>query len=175
LVIHLYDIPPEITSLEELYTYNVDITKEQFSILESDQYTLSGGNPAYYMIYDDTKIGYRTLAISTIMNNKEYWIQFGALPEIYDRYLPIGEQMISSVQIRSTSTGGERESPGFDTPQQQPPLSPSTPEPLPDDTQQLPTSPIIDQEPVAPDIIMSPPPRTQSSSPSSNTTTNVTK
>jgi tetratricopeptide (TPR) repeat protein len=162
ITIFVYDLSPQVTTQEELNVQNIDFVQRNARILDSGPTTISGGNSAYYFEISFKNQAEHALAISTIMNNKEYWIQFGALPEIYDRYLPIGEQMISSVQIRSTSTGGERESPGFDTPQQQPPLSPSTPEPLPDDTQQLPTSPIIDQEPVAPDIIMSPPPRTQS-------------
>jgi hypothetical protein len=170
--IFVYDLSPQVTTQEELNVQNIDFVQTNARILDSGPTTISGGNPAYFFELSFKNQAEHALAISTIMNNKEYWIQFGALPEIYDRYLPIAEQMISSLQIRSTSAGGVRESPGFDTPQQ-PPLSPSTPEPLPD-TQQLPTSPVIDQEPVAPDIIMSPPPRTQSS-PSSNTTSNVTK
>jgi hypothetical protein len=173
LTISVYDLDPQVTTQEELNTKNIDLMQRSFKVIESGPTTILGSNPAYYFIYNNDQ-GNLAFAISTIMNNKEYWIAYSVAPQAFETYFPIVQQMINSLEIRSTSAGGERESPGFDTPQQ-PPLSPSTPEPLPDDTQRLPISPVIDQEPVAPDIIMSPPPRTQSSPSSSNTTSNVTR
>jgi eukaryotic-like serine/threonine-protein kinase len=108
--IFLYDVNPGTTP-EENTDMNIIGLQEQYQIVESGPTTLAQNNPAYFAVYDNIENGKRSLALWTLVNNKEYWIEYGALPQAYETFFLIAEQMINSLEIDKTSDGGGGQAP----------------------------------------------------------------
>jgi len=108
--IFLYDVNPGTTP-EENTDMNIIGLQEQYQIVESGPTTLAQNNPAYFAVYDNIENGKRSLALWTLVNNKEYWIEYGALPQAYETFFLIAEQMINSLEIDKTNDGGGGQAP----------------------------------------------------------------
>jgi hypothetical protein len=104
------DNMPPSTNLEDslsdtINNYMQDL--RDFRVLSSntDDFTLAG-MAAYALeaAYSDPEFGPQNmLIVETIVDNKGYSISYIAEPQIYQKYLPIIEEMISSMQLSSVT------------------------------------------------------------------------
>jgi hypothetical protein len=79
-------------------------TRVDNKVFGSNTNTTLGGRPAYYLI-EENKEGWETknMMIGTIIDdNRILEIEYAAMPQDYDRYLPIVNEIISSFRFTGT-------------------------------------------------------------------------
>ncbi len=102
------DSMPNTTNIESYRNQSIDIYRQdpefqELQVLSSSigNFTLAG-MPAYSfeIIYTDLEFGPQNmLEVGTIFDNRVYYIQYFADTPIYQKYFPIAERMIESLQI----------------------------------------------------------------------------
>jgi hypothetical protein len=89
-------------------------TREDNKVFGSNTNATLNGRPAYYLI-EENREGWETknMMVGTIIDDdKILEIEYVAMPQDYDRYLPIVDQIISSFRFTGGELLAEEESPG---------------------------------------------------------------
>jgi hypothetical protein len=88
------------TTQEDLNDANLQFLREQGNeILHSGTFSMGGVNDAFFIEYEDPEEGIIRTQVSALKNDNEYMVEYGGTPQAYNSYLPVGEQIVSSVEI----------------------------------------------------------------------------
>jgi hypothetical protein len=111
------DLFEDEQSLDEYLSDLIDNhneTRADNKVLGSDTNDTLGGRPAYYLV-EENKEGWETknMMVGTIIDdNKILEIEYIAMPQDYDRYLPIVNQIMSSFRFTGDQLSSGEESLG---------------------------------------------------------------
>ena len=95
--INLLERPPAVTSPTE--------DTSAATILESGPTTIGGNMPAYKVVYTQKASGVlsKIMEVYAVNENKGYILTYLAYTDIYDKYLPIAQKMVGSLNVTAPS------------------------------------------------------------------------
>jgi hypothetical protein len=108
------DLFEDKQSLDEYLSDLIDNhneTRKDNKVLGSNTNATLGGRPAYYLV-EENKEGWETknMMVGTIIDDDQIIeIEYVAMPQDYDRYLPIVNRIVSSFSSTEDSSGEENE------------------------------------------------------------------
>jgi hypothetical protein len=108
--ISVYGTEPGTTQ-EDLNEENLQLISEAGNkIVNSGSIGMAGGNiPAFFIEYENYETETKVTAVSALMNDNEYYIEFGGFPATYDKFLSIAEELVNSIDIQEYGEGGDRD------------------------------------------------------------------
>ena len=108
--ISIFGTEPGATQ-EDLNEENLQLISDAGNeIVNSGSIGMAGGNiPAFFIEYNSYETETKVTVVSALMNDNEYYIEFGGVPATYDRYLSIAEQLVNSIDIQEYGEGDGRD------------------------------------------------------------------
>jgi hypothetical protein len=97
------------TTQEDLNNENLQLFNEQgYKIVQSGPMAIAGGTiPAFFIDYENYEEESKITIVSILMNDLEYFVEYGGTPQAYDRYLSLAKQIVDSIDISGFDQGGQ--------------------------------------------------------------------